>query len=61
MKSGINKFIVVTLSAMALSALFLGENYSPFAIASLVLMLAGIMLVQPPLKGKTITLGLAQK
>mgnify|MGYP001056425738 CR=1 FL=1 len=44
---------VVTLSAVMLSAIFLGENYSPYAFASLVLMLAGMMLVQPPLRAKS--------
>ena len=44
---------VVTLSAMALSAIFLGEDYSPYAFASLALMLTGLMLVQPPLKSKS--------
>ena len=43
---------VVTLSAMALSAIFLGEDFSPYAMVSLVLMLIGLMLVQPPLKSK---------
>ena len=43
---------VVTLSAMALSAIFLGENFSPYAMVSLALMLTGLMLVQPPLKSK---------
>jgi drug/metabolite transporter (DMT)-like permease len=38
---------VVTLSAMALSAIFLGEEYSIYAIAALALMVAGLMLVQP--------------
>lgn len=44
---------VVTLTAMALSAIFLGEDYSPYALASLALMLTGLMLVQPPLKLKS--------
>jgi drug/metabolite transporter (DMT)-like permease len=44
---------VVTLSAVMLSAVFLGENYSPYAFASLALMLVGIMFVQPPLKAKS--------
>jgi drug/metabolite transporter (DMT)-like permease len=39
---------VVTLSAMALSAIFLQEGYSAYALASLALMLAGLALVQPP-------------
>ena len=43
---------VVTLSAMALSAIFLGEDYSPYAFVSLALMLTGMMIVQPPLKSK---------
>ena len=41
---------IVTLSAMALSAVFLGEQYSPYAFASLALMLIGLTLVQPPPK-----------
>ena len=44
---------IVTLSGMALSAIFLGENYSPYALASLALMLTGLMLLQPPLKSKS--------
>lgn len=43
---------VVTLFAMALSAIFLGEDYSPYALVSLALMLTGMMIVQPPLKSK---------
>ena len=39
---------IITISAMFLSAIFLGEAYSPFTLASLVLMLAGLMFVQPP-------------
>ena len=38
---------VVTLSAMALNVIFLGESYSVYAFVSLVLMLAGLALVQP--------------
>ena len=38
---------VVTLAGMALSAVFLGETYSAFAFAALVMMLAGLTLVQP--------------
>jgi drug/metabolite transporter (DMT)-like permease len=44
---------VVTLSAMALSAIFLGEAYSPYALTSLALMIGGLMLVQPPLTSKS--------
>jgi drug/metabolite transporter (DMT)-like permease len=44
---------IVTISAMFLSVIFLGEAYSPYTFASLVLMIAGLMLVQPPLKSKT--------
>jgi drug/metabolite transporter (DMT)-like permease len=44
---------VVTISAVMLSAIFLGEDYSPYAFASLALMLSGMMLVQPPFKAKS--------
>ena len=43
---------IVTVSAMFMSAIFLGEAYSPFAFASLALMIVGLMLVQPPLQSK---------
>ena len=33
--------------------IFLGEDYSPYALASLALMLIGLMLVQPPQKSKS--------
>jgi drug/metabolite transporter (DMT)-like permease len=46
---------IVTLFAMVLSAIFLGEDYSPYAVASLVLMLIGLMLVQPPVGSKLIS------
>ncbi|MDM8536921.1 DMT family transporter [Desulfobacterales bacterium HSG17] len=39
---------IITISAMFLSAIFLGEGYSPYAFASLALMIAGMVLVQPP-------------
>lgn len=39
---------IVTVSAMFLSAIFLDEGYSPYTFASLALMIAGLMLVQPP-------------
>ena len=45
---------IVTVSAMFLSAIFLGEAYSPYTFASLTLMLVGMMLVQPPIKSKTL-------
>ena len=46
---------VVTLFAMVLSAIFLGEDYSPYAFASLMLMLIGLMLVQPPMGSKLVS------
>ncbi len=39
---------IVTVSGMFLSAIFLDEGYSPYTFASLALMIAGMMLVQPP-------------
>jgi drug/metabolite transporter (DMT)-like permease len=45
---------IVTISAMFLSAIFLGEAYSPYTFVSLALMLVGLILVQPPLRTKTI-------
>jgi len=39
---------IVTVSAMFLSAIFLDEGYSPYTFASLALMIAGMVLVQPP-------------
>ncbi len=45
---------IVTVSAIFLSAIFLGEAYSPYTFASLTLMLVGMMLVQPPIKSKTL-------
>ena len=47
---------IVTVSAMFLSAIFLGEAYSPYTFVSLALMIAGLMLVQPPTKSKTLIL-----
>jgi len=41
---------IVTISAMFISAFFLGEAYSPYAFVSLALMLVGLILVQPPIK-----------
>jgi len=41
---------IVTISAMFMSAFFLGEAYSPYAFVSLALMLVGLILVQPPIK-----------
>jgi drug/metabolite transporter (DMT)-like permease len=41
---------IVTISAMFMSAFFLGEVYSPYAFVSLALMLVGLILVQPPIK-----------
>jgi drug/metabolite transporter (DMT)-like permease len=45
---------IVTVSAVFMSAIFLGEAYSPYAFASLALMIAGLILVQPPLQSETI-------
>jgi len=39
---------IVTVSAMLMSAIFLGEAYSPYTFVSLALMLVGLVLVQPP-------------
>ena len=39
---------IVTVSAMFMSAIFLGEAYSQYTFASLALMIAGLVLVQPP-------------
>lgn len=39
---------IVTISAMFLSAISLSETYAPYTIASVTLMLAGPVLVQPP-------------
>jgi len=39
---------IITISAMFLSVIFLHEGYSPYAFTSLALMIAGLMLVQPP-------------
>jgi len=38
---------IVTVSAMFLSTLFLGEDYSIYTFAALALMIAGLILVQP--------------
>lgn len=43
---------IVTVSAMFMSAIFLGEAYSPYTFASLALMIAGLILVQPPRRPK---------
>ena len=45
---------IVTVSAMFMSAIFLGEAYSPYAFVSLALMTAGLMLVQPPIKSNSL-------
>ncbi len=39
---------IVTVTAMFLSAIFLDEGYSPYTFVSLALMIAGMVLVQPP-------------
>jgi drug/metabolite transporter (DMT)-like permease len=46
---------IVTVSAMFLSAMFLGEAYSPYTFGSLALMIAGLMLVQPPRRSKKLS------
>jgi len=47
--------VAAVLGALLIArwAIFLGEDYSPYALASLALMLTGLMLVQPPLKSKS--------
>jgi drug/metabolite transporter (DMT)-like permease len=47
---------IVTVSAMFMSAIFLGEAYFPYTFVSLALMIAGLILVQPPIKSKNLIL-----
>lgn len=46
---------IVTISAMFLSAIFLDEGYSSYTFVSLALMVAGMILVQPPSGSKKLS------